>query len=363
VTNNGPSDAVGVRVFDPEEPGRGLVLSSMECPAFGLGVCDLGTLPAGATRTITITFDVPLDVAVPGEVTNEAFVDSQTFDPVASNNSDDHTATLTAMADLEITKAAPETVTAGTTVDFRITVTNAGPSIAQNVLVTDPTPPGLTFVRNTEACTTPFPCSLGSLQPGESRTIVATFAVPPDYAGPDPVVNTATVSTTATDPNLANNSATDSSPLARVADVAVEKQVVPTAVLVGGSVTYTITASNRGPSDATGVVVTEVLPAEVTLTGATPSAGSYAASTGTWTIGNLPVGATATLTITATVNVQGQLRNTATKTGGNEFDPDTGNDSAAALLNAAVVADVGIDVAVNNENPSSESSSTSRSPS
>src|SRR5262249_56791024 len=102
----------------------------------------------------------------------------------------------------------------------------------------------------------------------------------------EPVVNTTTVTTTTTDPDLDNNTASASSALTRAADVAVEKQVVPTAVVVGESVTYTITASNHGPSDATGVVVTDVLPADVTLPGNSPSAGNYDASTGTWNVGN-----------------------------------------------------------------------------
>src|SRR5262249_56843918 len=114
------------------------------------------------------------------------------------------------------------------------------------------------------------------------------LGVHPDSGGPEPIVNTVTAGSSTTDPTLANNTATASTDVIRVADIALEKMVMPTAVLVGQSVTYTITASNHGPSDATGVVVTEVLPAEVTLTGASPSAGSYDASTATRTVGNRP---------------------------------------------------------------------------
>ncbi len=345
VTNNGPSDAVNVRLFDPDQAGS----VSAECP--DLASCDLGTIPAGGSRTITVVVDVPVDVPVPGEITNAALVDAGTFDTDESNNTDDHTATLTPMADLEITKSGPETVVVGTTVEYRITVTNRGPSIATDVQVSDPTPPGLTFVSNAEACTTPFPCDLGAIPPGGSRTIVSTYAVPPDYAGPDPVVNTATTTSPVPDPDPSDNTDTIPIPVVRVADIAVEKAAAPRVVLAGQDVMYTITATNRGPSDASGVVVSEVLPAEVTLIVATPSQGTYEPSTGTWTVGDLPLGATATLTITATVNVAGRISNTAIKTGGNEFDPVTRNDSAAAALNAVVVADVGIDVEVADENP------------
>ena len=68
---------------------------------------------------------------------------------------------VTASADLQITKTGPASVVPGTTVVYTITVTNAGPSDAASVEVTDATPTGLTLVSNTGACTTAFPCALG----------------------------------------------------------------------------------------------------------------------------------------------------------------------------------------------------------
>src|SRR5262245_51236144 len=201
----------------------------MHCPTATHGFCDLGTMPVRTTRTITVTFAVPLDAT--GPVTNQAFLESGTFDPVPGNNRDEHTATVTPMADLMIEKSAPVRVAAGDTIDYAITVTNQGPSVAQNVQVNDPTPPGLTFV-SAERCASGFPCNLGALQPQTSQTIIATFAVPPDYAGAEPIVNTVTVGSSTRDPNLANNTATASTDVIRVADIALEKMAMPTAVLV-----------------------------------------------------------------------------------------------------------------------------------
>ena len=73
--------------------------------------------------------------------------------------------------------------------------------------VADPTPPGLTFVSNAGDCTTAFPCALGTLPAGATRTITATFAIPPGYTTPDPIANTATVSSPTPDAAAGNNSA------------------------------------------------------------------------------------------------------------------------------------------------------------
>ena len=60
---------------------------------------------------------------------------------------------------------------------------NQGPSTATNVMVTDPAPAGLTFVSNSGNCITAFPCVLGDLAPGQSRTFTTTFNIPSGYAG------------------------------------------------------------------------------------------------------------------------------------------------------------------------------------
>ena len=67
-------------------------------------------------------------------------------------------------------------------------------SDATGVTLADPTPPGLIFVANAGDCTTVFPCNLGTLPRATTRTITTTFAVPAGYTTPNPIANTATVS-------------------------------------------------------------------------------------------------------------------------------------------------------------------------
>ena len=54
------------------------------------------------------------------------------------------------------------------------------------MVVSDATPTGLVFVSNTGDCTTAFPCALGVVPAGATRTITATFTVPIDVSRPGP---------------------------------------------------------------------------------------------------------------------------------------------------------------------------------
>jgi uncharacterized repeat protein (TIGR01451 family) len=119
------------------------------------------------------------------------------------------------------------------------------------------------------------------------------------------------------------------------ADIAVTKSVSDPTPAVGTNITFTVTARNLGPSNATGVQVRDVLPAGLTFVSAAPSQGSYSA--GIWIIGNLAVGAIATLKITVTVTGTSKVTNTATRIAGNPTDYDPGNDSASASVTGSTI--------------------------
>ena len=136
------------------------------------------------------------------------------------------------------------------------------------------------------------------------------------------------------------------------ADVGVTKTADRPAPLVGETVTFTVTTTNRGPSPATGVVVSDALPAGLTLVSATASQGTYTAPN--WTVGSLSESgsaATATLTIIATVAAPGALVNTATITQQTEVDPNTANNSASVTLNAAESANLKVTKALTRSSP------------
>ena len=94
---------------------------------------------------------------------------------------------------------------------------------------------------------------------------------------------------------------------------------------VGEDVVFTLTVSNAGPSDATGVVVTDQLPSGYSYV-SDDGSGAYVSGTGVWTIGAIANGGTSVLNITATVLATGSYGNTATITSSNETDPDPSDD-------------------------------------
>ncbi|HMF95002.1 MAG TPA: hypothetical protein VKE96_11940 [Vicinamibacterales bacterium] len=356
VTNAGPSNAVGARVIDTLPAA--LTGATWTCTGAGGGAC---SMPAGSGN-INATVDVPVGGAVTFRVTATVAADAVgvlvntatvtpgpgASDPSSANNTDSDQ--LTPQADVVITEIGPASIVPGNAVVYTITVTNRGPSNAAAVIVSDPTPADLTFVSNAGDCATAFPCALGAVPAGAARTITATFTVPANYAGPIPIVNTATVSSATPDPDGSNNQATVETTLNHDADVEVTKSVAPPSVQVGHTVTFTVTAHNRGPNPATGIQVTDLLPAGLQFVSAAATAGTYDPATGQWSVGSLAFGASAQLVIAATVTSRGAITNLALKTGQNEPDPDTGNDSAAAAINAAPTADLALAKRVDRSN-------------
>lgn len=105
-------------------------------------------------------------------------------------------------------------------------------------------------------------------------------------------------------------------------------------VVVGDTIIYTLTVTNNGPADATGVQVTDMLPAAVTYV----SDDCGAMVTGqdvTWDIGALANGQAAVCMITVTVNSLGAVDNTA-DVSATEPDPDTSNNSSTALISGVL---------------------------
>ena len=334
VTNNGPSSASNVSVSDPTPANLTFVSNSGACTS--VYPCNLGTLANGQTATITSTYSTSPSFA--GNVTNTATVSTTTADPNNANDSSSKTTNVGAQADLSVSKSGPANANVGSNITYTITFSNGGPSPATNVVVNDATPVGLAFLSNSGACTTPFPCGIGTLNAGQSGSITSTYTIPANYTGAT-IANTATISANENDPNSADNSSTANTNVAQPADVSITK-TGPSSSSPGQNVTYTITVTNGGPASAGGVTVSDPTPAGTTFVSNSGACSTpFPCSLGTMTAGQ-------TATINATFNIPANfagasVTNTATVTSG-ASDPSSSNNTASASTSLVPQADVSI---------------------
>jgi uncharacterized protein len=252
-------------------------------------------------------------------------------------------------AGLSIAKVeSADPVTAGTNFSYTVTVANAGPDPADNVSWSDTLPTGTTFVSLSSpggwTCSTPavgsggmVSCSIASLPVG-SAAFTLTVNVAPAVTAGTVLSNTANVTTTTTD-DMSDNSATETTTVAASASLSITKVDTPDPVAAGTNLTYTITVTNGGPSNAATVSLSDTLPAGTTFVSLS--------SPGGWTCATPAVGAGGMIScpiaslapgsavFTLTVQVAGSvangtvLSNTATVFSPTS-DPTPGNESAMA---------------------------------
>ncbi|NLR77329.1 T9SS type A sorting domain-containing protein [Chitinophaga eiseniae] len=169
---------------------------------------------------------------------------------------------------------------------------------------------------------------------GEGQAFLDSFKVTTDGAGnaaftailPGKTFPAgAVITATATDPNHNTSEFSACLPTGNIqtADLELTKQADKTQYTVGDQVTFTIHLINKGPATATGIVVTDVLPAGITFGQAIPSAGTYDHTTGKWSVSALNSGQQDSLTITGTVTQPGTITNTAEVTASDVPDPDS----------------------------------------
>jgi uncharacterized repeat protein (TIGR01451 family) len=222
ITNLGPDVASRIQVNITWNTGTSatFVSASLGCAnvnATGV-ICDLsGNLPSGTTLTATLV----LRADRPGTIRVFANA-SSAEEPLAGGG---------VPFDLENTQVFPpnsadlaffitdnpDPVAINQELEYTIIVTNNGLSDAQNVTMTDPIPQGTTFVsvNSAGACTAPpvggtgnVTCAFGTL--GVNSTQVITIRVLVNPGAPSVLQNTGSVTSSTNDPNLANNSQTQS---------------------------------------------------------------------------------------------------------------------------------------------------------
>ncbi|HEX2831464.1 MAG TPA: DUF11 domain-containing protein, partial [Thermoanaerobaculia bacterium] len=334
IANAGPSTATNIQVTDSPVNLTITNVSGSGCAALP---CTIASLASGANTSITVTASIDAD----GAFDNSATATGTESDPNNGNNTDSsgNNGTTTASADVSLVKtlvsAGPFTV--GQSISYTLFIANAGPSTATNIQVID-TPANLTITNVSGSGCAALPCTIASLASGANTSITVTASIDADGA----FDNSATATGTESDPNNGNN--TDSSgnngSTQVMVDVSVVKTLVtPSPYTSGQLITYTLLVANAGPSLATNVQVTDT-PANLTITNV--SGGGCAVLP--CTIASLAAGASATITVTASIVSSGAFDNAATVTAtepdsnGANNDDNSGNGGTASV--PAVSADL-----------------------
>jgi uncharacterized repeat protein (TIGR01451 family) len=311
-------------------------------------------LAAGASYP-AITVTVNVSPTAPSSVTNTGSVSGGGQTNTSNDSSSDPT-NINGVADLTVAKSHSGNFTRGSTGAYTITVSNAGGAATSGtVTVSDTLPTGLSYVVATGTgwtcgaagqvitCTRSDALAAGSSYPA----ITVTASVLQTAASS--VTNTASVSG-GSQTNTANDSSSDPTNIVSSSDLSLSKSVNNPSPIQGQNVTFTLTLINAGPSNATNVAVTDLLPAGLTFVSATPSAGAYTSGTGVWSVASLTSGASATLQIVALVSSAGTITNTAQVTASDQSDPDSTpnnnnaaeDDQASASVGASAPPSIGL---------------------
>jgi uncharacterized repeat protein (TIGR01451 family) len=197
-------------------------------------------------------------------------------------------------ADLQIAMLAG-TVILGNNLAYQITVTNLGPDPALNVVLNDMIQGGASLVSVTPAGTVclgtqPVSCALGTLVSG--GTIQISLMVAPTLVGT--LMNTASVTSSLSDPNLLNNSTTVSSLV--VGRPSISARVTGQS-LAGTTLTLALQVNNTGTGAAQNLTFSQITPRTLAGSGTVLFTGPSLPIA----LGNLGVGASEILSLTFNV--------------------------------------------------------------
>ena len=212
---------------------------------------------------------------------------------------------ITPEPNYSITKlASQDPIISGSTVTYSLTYANIGSGNAANVTIDDPVPADLTFVSATGGGAlsgSDVVWSIPAIPAGGSGSVQATYQIAAPLPDQTKVTNTATISDTA------GHTATGMVMVTVMsrARYSLALTGAPNPVPAGGQLIYTLSYGNVGTDVSPGTVLDLTYDPNITFVSANPP--PDAGSTTHWTIGDLPVGGSGTITITA--NVKSPLAN------------------------------------------------------
>ncbi len=353
ITDISPVANLGVAFSDAIPTGTAFFSGSTSTGAplvvtNGVANASIGTLTPGQSVTVTIVLTT-LGGAVPS-FTNIGSATSTTPTVTPGTDTASATTAVTPAADLSVAVNGPLTPTpVGQNIVYQVTVGDNGASDATGVTLVDTLPANVTFVSASSSAG-PAPTesggtvtdAIGTLPFGQ--VVVVTITVATIGATAPSITDTASVSGTVFDPDPTNNTASVASAVIASADLTISSETAsPTSVIAGQPVTLTINVGNNGLSAASGVVVTDRLPAGLTFLSGTAAGGAVTASGSTVTapVGTLAAGAASVVTILVMASGAGTVTDSSTVSSP-VVDPVPGNNSGSASVTINPQSDLSI---------------------
>ncbi|OYQ43368.1 hypothetical protein CHU92_03480, partial [Flavobacterium cyanobacteriorum] len=288
VTNNGPNFATNIQVRNPVPAG--IPASAMTWTgsnsSSGTGelVNNINSLAVGQTITYTVTIQVP--VTFTGNLVNEVIATSYADPNPACTQCIDIDINDDPEANIVVTNTNGQDIfTPGGSSVYTLTVTNNGPAVAQNVVVSNPIPAGITSFtwsgsNGSSGTNTSLTDNIASLAAGQTITYTINLAVPAGYSATS-VVSAASVTSTTLDPVPACPACTDIDYNQPSANIVVTQTLNSgTQFTPGNTAIYTVVITNEGPANAQNVNVQDVLPAGIAASSVTWSSSDGSAGTG-----------------------------------------------------------------------------------
>ncbi len=305
--------------------------------------CSLGQLTNGASAIVTIA----TTTTTPGTLTNIAVLTGIGSEINTGNNTSVVSTVVRGIADVRLSQVdAPDPVFVTSNLTYTIGITNKGPWPATSLVLTDALPAAVSYVSANAARGTwstndaGFTYSLDTLNSGDGVAVtILTTALTPGTAS-----NPAGVGAFELDSNPSNNVSTITTTINPLADLSLGQTVSAATVFATSNLTYTLAVTNHGPSTATGVVVTNPLPAGAGFVSAQTSQGTTSLNNGVFTanLGSLATGATATvILVLAAPALAGPFTNTAT-VGAGVADPNPSDNSASRVTTVTPLADIAV---------------------
>ena len=337
-SNTGNANASGVVITDTV-PGNTTFVSATGGGTLAAGVVtwNIGSLNAGSSSSVQLVVQVTSPLANGTVITNPTYsIDSTETAPTAGAAI---TTTVTSSPVLAISKGdAPDPVSAGSNITYTLSYSDTGNANATGVVITDTIPANTTFVSATAGGTLAagvVTWNLGIVSAGSAGSVQLVVRADSPLANGTVITN----STYAIDSNetAPTSGAAITTTVTSAPVLGLSKTDAPDPVAAGNNVTYTLSYSNSGNEDATGVVITDTVPANVTFVSAT-AGGTLAAGVVTWNIGGLGAGASGTVQMT--VQVQSPLPNGTLITNGSySIDCNQTAPVAGAVITTTVTSD------------------------